>query len=181
MKTKMVVGIAMVIGLFVFALAPVASAQHLLGDTWFQIKVSVKGFAFGTTPGNEGYESYSNSGTIYAHFTPDTSPGIYKVETVYMQSDVWTRWSGTQEIIDLGDGVMVDWEPSFFLSGFPSYPVISAVIKVKKDGTTIKSAKFTNSACYYRGTGAMGYAFVGGCKATGKTVDPLKLPFPPNP
>jgi hypothetical protein len=180
MKRKMVVGIAVAVCLCVFALAPVASAQHLLGDTWFQIKVSTKGFGYSTLLGYDGYASFNNSDTVYAHFTPDTTPGMYKVETIFKQGDAWTSWSGTQEIVDLGDGVMVDWEPSFWLSGQPSYPTISAIIRIKRDGSTIKSAKFSSTACYCRTSGAMGWTFYGGCKATGKTVDPLDLPFPTN-
>ena len=177
MKRKLVVGMALVVGLLVFALVPAAFAQHLLGDTWFQIKISMKGFGYSTLTGYDGYGTFNNGDTVYAHFTPDTTPGIYKVETFFKMDDAWNSWSGTQEIIDLGDGVMIDWEPSFWLGGYPSYPTISAIIKIKRDGATVKSAKFSSTACYCRTSGAMGWAYVGGCKAAGKTVDPLDLPF----
>ena len=183
MRTGRIIGLVAVISIVVFSLAPLASAQHLMPDAaWFKLKVSVKGFTYSTN--SSPFEPFSYSATHYLRVSP----------TINAYEHNWQMWSinpntgtweistnTTQPMIGKGDGLVHEWGTTWYWGQAMLGAVISGTMKIKLDGTSTKSAKFTSTGCTVSGfTGAGVYPYYSaGCKVKGTKVDPSKLPFSP--
>jgi hypothetical protein len=80
-----------------------------------------------------------------------------------------------------GDGLVHGWSTTWYWDQATLPASINGTMKIRLDGTSTKSAKFTSTGCTVSGfTGAGVYPYYSaGCKVKGTKVDPSKLPFSP--
>jgi type 1 fimbria pilin len=180
MKTGKIIGAAAIIAIMFLSLASLASAQHLLGDVWFQMKISAKGHTI--TPPGSTVAPYSNVSTIYVRFWPTATAYEHNWQMWAQESQTgdWAAVNGTQYIYGSADGLIWGWETEWTTS--PPVGIaatITGIMKIKRDGSVTKSAKFTSTGCDIIGGQTQTRDFYGGCKVTGKTITSDKLPFTP--
>jgi len=178
-------------------LAGSAAAQDTtLNDTWFKLKIKVKGRA--AVPDTEDPHKVALSETAYLHLSlapPDGAPADGVVFPAYPTTsydfELWTEtapdvWSPTYNSTeDLETASATD----FFFSDFfmtvnfldgavaDNYMTIAITVKLDKEGA-FKSASFKSlGGETYQGTTDGTDALRGGITVTGKTVPVEKLPF----
>jgi hypothetical protein len=180
MKMGKIVGLTIVIGLMFLIIAPCATAQHLLSDVWFKMKISSKGHTI--TPPDSAIASYGNTSTVYVRFsrTLTAYQHNWQMWSQNSQTSEWAAVNGTLYIYGATDGLIWAWETEWTTS--PPVGIaasISGVMKIVRDGTTTKKAKFTSTGCEIIGGQTPSGDFYGGCKVTGSTIAEDKLPFTP--
>jgi hypothetical protein len=178
METRKIIGVVAMIGI-VFS-GSLASAQHLMDDNvWFKMKMSVKGHS-GILEGEDLLiEPYSNVSTVYVRFSPASNAfqHTWELWTLNPTTSEWENYdSGTEYINGGGDGIVIEWSPSWN-AGYDTFDaIINGFMKIKRDGLVTKSATFTSTGCLLDGHWVA--SIYGGCKVTGSAIKPDKLPFP---
>ena len=180
MKTGMVIGLTVVIGLMFLMLVPYASAQHLLSDVWFKMKISSKGHTMASP--SSAVVPYSNTSNVYVRFSPSLGPYQHNWEMWAQDSQTgnWAAVSGVNHIYGATDGLIYGWETEWTTS--PPVGIaasISGAFKIQRDGITTRKAKFTSTGCEIISGQTPSGNFYGGCKVTGSATTEDKLPFTP--
>ena len=178
MKTVKIMGMIAIVGIMFLSSTTITFAQHLMEDeVWFKMKVNVKGHS-NTDPGEPVVHS-STAGTIYVRFSPTANAyeHDWQLWSLNATTEVWENYdSGTQHIFGETDGIVRGWSPTWIIGPAQFYDtVINGFMKIKRDGTVTKSAKFTTDGCSL--LGLWQGQISGGCKLTGSLIKPQKLPF----
>lgn len=177
MNMGKIVSLTAVIGLVFFIIVPCASAQHLLSDVWFKMKIVAKGHTI--TAQSSPIEAYNNTSTVYVRFWPTLTAYLHNWQMWSQNSEgEWGSVTGTQYIYGATDGIIWNWETEW--GDYPPVGIaatIAGVMKIKRDGSVTKNAKFSSTGCHLIGGQTEKGFFYGGCKVTGKTVAEDKLPF----
>jgi hypothetical protein len=189
----------MVLGvvLFMFMIAPVASAQYnpdMLGGKWFKVKASWKGYydtvadeTTGTYSGGSGkiyvYVTYTGDSDPYytlATCTPDDNGNYFKGQVDSMHLRWITGDSYQKQLWDfLGLWDLEGDSLSFSTLDYGSSPIPFLVMDVKLDTNgAFKSAQFKSMACigYFSDHGNPAKVGIGSCSLSGKTVAESKVP-----
>ena len=179
MKLGKIVVLTAVIGLMFLIIVPCVSAQHLLSDVWFKMKIVTKGYTI--TPPGSAIAPHNNTTIVYVRFWPTATPYLHNWQIWARESEgEWVSGSGTQYIYGATDGLIWNWETEW--NTIPPVGIaatIAGVMKIKRDGSVTKSAKFTSTGCHLIGGQTETQDFYGGCKVTGSTIPDTKLPFTP--
>lgn len=180
MKSGRILGLSLSIGAILLIMVPCAHSQHLLSDVWFKMKITSKGHTMASI--GSAIVPYSNISTVYVRFVPAT--GIFQHDWEMWSQDSetgnWASVSGTIHIYGLIDGLLHGWETEWTTSPpIGMAASITGIFKIQRDGTTTKKAKFTSTGCEIISGQTPSGSFYGGCKVTGTTIAPEKLPFIP--
>ena len=183
MRTVKFFALSAVIVTVVFSLVPFASAQHLIPDeVWFKLKVNVKGYQYFAD--SSPFEPFSHSATHYLRLTPTVTAYVHNWQMWSFLSNT-SSWgistNSTNDMIGDANGLVHQWSTTWYWDQANLVASINGTMKIKLDGASTTSAKFTSTGCTvsgYTGAGAYPY-FSAGCKVTGTKIDPSKLPFTP--
>jgi len=190
MRIRHLIPAVLATGLLLSAVAPVRA--QVLDDVWLQIKASGKGFVVDDGTG-EAIKASAKS-TVYMHliYATPTDGGDGGPPGQNYDYEVWGETTpGVWEVFDGGSFFAFGTNEHLFISdvefyypvgeidAFGGYQTAEFKNKLDDKGGLKKCSYKTLGAELIEGTVDGAGTGVGGYKATGKSIDPSKLPFKP--
>ena len=176
------------------ALGGAAQAQ-ILDDTWFQLKVTGKGYLVDNATGEAAKESFK--AVVYLHLEFDEPDAVAELgggpPSQSYQYQIWSEIDGEWTMTDGGGLTLFGTDERLFFADqyweyftgevayFGGYHAGEFSQKLDKEGGLKKSGFKSLGAELIEGTETGAETAVGGYKSKGKQVSMEKLPFDPNP
>jgi hypothetical protein len=186
MKGIKILGMVLAVGLMVFMIAPIASAQtnaDILDGQWFKVKASFKGYSIADdeeTVLGKG----SGTTTTYLLFNYDVNSG-YTITTCMQDTFFDTLWHKTVNTPISTDYIygatypqVWDFQGNYlrFYDGENTYDIYPTFYtKITADGTTLKNANIVNVACAIYADLVNDEYGLGSCSLSGPLVKPSQV------
>jgi hypothetical protein len=185
MKGIKIFGMVLAVGLMLFMIAPIASAQtyaDILDGQWFKVKASFKGYSIaddGETVLGKG------SGTTTVYLYMDYDAGEYTITTCMEDTFIDNLWHktvntpiSTNYIYGATYPQVWDFQSNYlqFYDGEANfYTYLTFYTKITADGSTLKNANIINVACAIYADIATGEYGLGSCSLSGPLVKPSQV------
>jgi hypothetical protein len=148
MKTGKIITMVAVTSIMFLSYAPLTSAQHLMDDeVWLKMKMSFKGQVVNVNTPGSPYAPFTNVATIYARFWPDAvDPYIQHCQLWSIDQDdsLWKNmFTSALNTYGDGKGVISTWYTQWASGSEVFNAQLTGTMKIKREGTQTKSAKFT--------------------------------------